>query len=321
MISVLLFGFGRFGKEHLAAWEATGRARIGVIVDPGNPDSTVPRPNSDETIPVVGSISDIPPRARPDAAAVVTPVWSHAEIAKALLDRKIPFLIEKPLAPTSIEGLEILQSANKAEILVMPGHVMRFSAPHVGIYRQLAERGFPSVDVMLRRDRSAALLDMYPGEHPALLTGIHDIDLAQWFTGARVANVVAQQEVSQGKIVGFDATLQHTNGSTSQLSGSYKFPLDAPEQVSDEINVEEHAGKRLAHFTDESSGSTSSNTGASAALIKEVSHFLDVLSGASTARVPLEDAVYCLSVVEAIIQSSKSKGSNVRVSALEEAVR
>ena len=34
MIETLLVGFGRFGKEHLSAWEATGRAQISAIVDP-----------------------------------------------------------------------------------------------------------------------------------------------------------------------------------------------------------------------------------------------------------------------------------------------
>ena len=72
MIETLLVGFGRFGKEHLLAWEATGRAQISAIVDP-TLTIAVLSPDCQRSIPVFASIAEIPANVHFDAAAIVTP--------------------------------------------------------------------------------------------------------------------------------------------------------------------------------------------------------------------------------------------------------
>lgn len=317
MMGVLLFGFGRFGKEHLKAWAATGRAQVVAIVDPGYPEATAPGEGSQPPIPVVPDFDSIPSGISWDVAAVVTPVWSHRDIASLVIREKIPFLIEKPLAPTSQDALFVRNASVISGVFGMPGHIMRFSPPHVKIHSALATSGFPKVNATFRRDRSAALLDMYPGEHPALLTGIHDIDLACWFTGSPVARVSAEDHDREGRRVSFRASLTHENGSETTISGAYDAPVDTPDHVFDRIVIEDPSGPLLAEYSSEASSPGQVPESEDSPLVAEVSHFLDVVTGVvDTPIVTLEDAVHCLAVVEAIIESSRSKGDVVSVAPL-----
>lgn len=315
---VLLCGIGRFGKQHLVAWESTGRSRVEVIVDPSVAGTSIPRPGGTDRIPVVAGLEDIPGETPLDLAAVVTPVWTHVDLAQGLCMRRLPFLVEKPLAPSSTEAREIRDSAERAEVIGMPGHIMRFSPPHVDLHRVLSDRGFPPITLTLRRDRSAALLDLYPGEHPASLTGIHDIDLALWLTGSPVVRVVAHELNANGQCVGFDAVLEHANGSRSLISGSYVFPADTPDRVSDEVVIKDLRGVHIARYAHDSASDEPIDSGVDAALVGEVSHFLDVIAGSvETPIVRLDDAIHGLTVVEAIILSSQSKGEAIQVEPLE----
>ena len=315
---VVLCGIGRFGRQHLLAWESTGRSRVEVIVDPSAAGNSIPRPGGTDRIPIVARLEDIPSDTSLDIAAVVTPVWTHVDLARRLCAKRLPFLVEKPLAPSSIEAREIRDSAERAGVIGMPGHIMRFSRPHADLQRELRERGLPPIALTLRRDRSAALLDMYPGEHPASLTGTHDIDLAIWFTRSPVVRVVARDELANGQCVGFEASLDHANGSRSIISGSYLFALDTPDRVSDEVVIEDLSNGRIARYAHESTSEQPTDTDPDNALFAEVSHFLDVVAGViRTPIVSLDDAIHGLAVAEAIIQSSQLKGEAIQVKPLE----
>lgn len=315
MINALLVGYGRFGEEHLVAWEATGRARVGAIVDPRLTERIVTSPDGTRTIPVFEHLSRVPVDSQPDVAAVVTPVWSHKTIVDTLVERRIPCLVEKPLAPTSTEGQEISDTASRSGVLCMPGHMMRFSPAHAEIRSTMATRGFPVVNLNLRRDRSEALLDIYPGEHPALLTGIHDIDLAVWFTNSPIASVQAERAISGAQHAGFSAQAKHANGSASTISGHYCFPRQSVDATSDEIRIEGANGETLAHIAADSQPDATMAS-PNPVLVKEIEHFLDLFTSvADTPLVTPSDAVHCLAVVEAIIHSSESGGRTVEVRA------
>jgi predicted dehydrogenase len=64
---------------------------------------------------------------RVDAACIVVPTCQHAAVATAFLERGVPVLVEKPLAPTVSEADAILDAARRNECLVQVGHIERFN--------------------------------------------------------------------------------------------------------------------------------------------------------------------------------------------------
>ncbi len=64
-----------------------------------------------------------------DAIAIVTPVSTHYELAAAALDAGKHVFVEKPLANSSQEALELIDRAKQAGVVLMPGHTFLYSPP------------------------------------------------------------------------------------------------------------------------------------------------------------------------------------------------
>jgi predicted dehydrogenase len=64
-----------------------------------------------------------------DAVAIVTPVSTHYELCVDALDAGKHVLVEKPLANSSQEALDLIERAEKANVVLMPGHTFLYSPP------------------------------------------------------------------------------------------------------------------------------------------------------------------------------------------------
>jgi predicted dehydrogenase len=75
-----------------------------------------------------------------EAVAIATPVSTHHRIATAALRAGKHVFVEKPLATSSVEGLELIQLAAREERVLMPGHTFLYSPP-VRTIRSLIDSG------------------------------------------------------------------------------------------------------------------------------------------------------------------------------------
>jgi len=70
-----------------------------------------------------------------DAVAVVTPVWSHYELAKAALENGKHVFVEKPFTSTSAQAQELIELAEKKNLKIMVDHTFLFT----GAVRKIQE--------------------------------------------------------------------------------------------------------------------------------------------------------------------------------------
>jgi predicted dehydrogenase len=75
-----------------------------------------------------------------DAIAIATPVRTHFRLASLALESGKHVLVEKPLAASSAEGLQLVELANARGLTLMPGHTFLYSPP-VNLIRDLIESG------------------------------------------------------------------------------------------------------------------------------------------------------------------------------------
>ncbi|HUK95769.1 MAG TPA: Gfo/Idh/MocA family oxidoreductase [Gaiellaceae bacterium] len=75
-----------------------------------------------------------------DAILISTPVSTHYPLASAALEAGKHVFVEKPLAASSAEGLELVRLAEKKKLVLMPGHTFLYSPP-VNTIRSMIERG------------------------------------------------------------------------------------------------------------------------------------------------------------------------------------
>jgi predicted dehydrogenase len=80
--------------------------------------------------------------ADPDvqAVAIATPVSTHYRLARAALAAGKHVFVEKPLASSSAEALELIDLAADTDLVLMPGHTFLYSPP-VNLGRELIENG------------------------------------------------------------------------------------------------------------------------------------------------------------------------------------
>ena len=74
-----------------------------------------------------------------DAVAVVSPVWTHFELAKASLENGKHVFVEKPFTSNSAQAEELIDLAQKKNLKIMVDHTFLFTAAVKKISHLLAE--------------------------------------------------------------------------------------------------------------------------------------------------------------------------------------
>jgi predicted dehydrogenase len=62
-----------------------------------------------------------------DALAIITPVWTHYELAKAALENGKHVFVEKPFTSTSQQAEELIELAERKNLVIMVDHTFLFS--------------------------------------------------------------------------------------------------------------------------------------------------------------------------------------------------
>jgi predicted dehydrogenase len=75
-----------------------------------------------------------------DAVAIITPVWTHFELAKAALENGKHVFVEKPLTSTSGQAEELIELAERKNLRIMVDHTFLFTGA-VKKIRQLIDEG------------------------------------------------------------------------------------------------------------------------------------------------------------------------------------
>src|SRR5437762_9664218 len=91
-------------------------------------------------IAVATEASEILGSADIDAIAVVTPVWTHYELAKAALENGKHVFVEKPFTSNTAQAEELIELAAKKNLKIMVDHTLLFTGG-VKKIRELVDEG------------------------------------------------------------------------------------------------------------------------------------------------------------------------------------
>ncbi len=120
-----------------------------------------------------------------DAACIAVPTTEHARVARELLEGGLDVLVEKPIATTREDAMQLIELARRRDLVLQVGHVERFS------------RAFAAIRPVLNRPRfiEAHRIGPYPGRATdvsvILDVMIHDLDIVASLAGAEVERVEA----------------------------------------------------------------------------------------------------------------------------------
>ena len=183
-ITVAVVGMGYMGKQHTSVWQ-----QLGVRVVLCSRDASACRGYTDTYgMPVYTDYRTMLDKEKPDAVSVCLPTAMHYDAVKEALERGIAVLCEKPFAADSKEAGELCCLAERKNVLLMVGHVVRFNRAYVYLKRCIEEQRFGKLK-MLEMHRHSPM--------PAWSSG-------SWLTDvARSGGAVKDLHIHESDIIGY----------------------------------------------------------------------------------------------------------------------
>jgi predicted dehydrogenase len=90
-------------------------------------------------IHVTADVNELFSNSAIDAIAVITPVWTHYELAKAALQNGKHVFVEKPFTSTTEQGERLIELAFKKDLRIMVDHTFLFTGAVKKIHQLLSE--------------------------------------------------------------------------------------------------------------------------------------------------------------------------------------
>lgn len=208
-------GVGTMGAHHARIYSSLKDIDLVAVVDP---DRALAQRVA-ETYDCAAFASAEELVGRVDLASVAAPSVEHANIAKYLLRHGIHCLVEKPMAISERECLDIIAAAERAGVVLQIGHIERFN-PAVRQLSQILSSGqrVHAFEAQRMSATSARVTDV----DVVLDLMIHDLDVVLSLVSADVADLSAVG-VRAGPTSGVDyatALLSFTDGAVASLTAS-----------------------------------------------------------------------------------------------------
>jgi predicted dehydrogenase len=277
-------------------------------------------------------------QAKPEAVVIATPNAVHVPVGLACVERRIPMLVEKPIAETVEASNRLVEAADRAGVPLLVGHHRRHN-PIVEKAREIVQGGalgrLTAVAALFLLQKPADYFDAawrrQPGGGPLLINLIHDIDNLRFICGeiaevrAIVSSATRNFAVEDSAAVAF----RFANGAVGTAAVSDAVPAPWSWEISSGENPmypRQHENCYLLTGTDASLAlpaldlwSYRKDRGWRAELsrerlqvrhedpqVRQMRHFCRVVRGEEAPRITGADATRTLAATLAIHQSARS---------------
>ena len=184
---IAVIGAGLIGRKHLSILKDDPAFDVAGIADLSPQAEAYARENGFPYFTAAEALLDA---SKPDGAIVAGPNATHRATALACIARKIPTIVEKPVADTVADALAIVEAAAQAKVPVLTGHHRRHN-PIMQAARDLVARGglgrLVAVNATWLCRKPDDYFDMAwrreAGGGPVLINAIHDIDCLRMVCG------------------------------------------------------------------------------------------------------------------------------------------
>jgi len=168
-----------------------------------------------------------------DLISVVTHVKDHKQITIDALKAGKHVFVEKPMADTQEECDEIIKAAKETDKFFMVGHICRFGVEYA-IAKEEIESGKIGKILSLhaRRNLASCITESHLQKISSLFgDGVHDLDLAFWYTQSKPVSVYAQTRKTRSTIIYDDlgwAMFTLENGAIVVIENIWCLPDNVP---------------------------------------------------------------------------------------------
>ncbi|MGD0227007.1 MAG: Gfo/Idh/MocA family oxidoreductase [Terriglobia bacterium] len=139
MIGIGVIGYGYWGPNIVRNLCGLKSAQVVAISDK-SPAAQRRAKQAHPSVHVTSESSEVLRSPDIDAVAIVTPVWTHFELAKTALENGKHVFVEKPFTSSATQAETLIELAQKKNLKIMVDHTFLFTAA-VKKIRQLIDQG------------------------------------------------------------------------------------------------------------------------------------------------------------------------------------
>lgn len=182
---ISVIGLGVMGKNHLRVLSNIQEVEVPCVCDPVA--------EGDFGALLYKDLDEMLKKEKLEAAVIAVPTAFHKAVALKCIEHGIHVLIEKPVAPSVMEGAEIQRAAIRANVKTAVGYIERFN-PVVGALKaELENKEIYSISITRVGPIPPRIADV------GILTdlSVHDIDLIRFITGKEIkkSNIFKSQKI------------------------------------------------------------------------------------------------------------------------------
>jgi len=139
MIRIGVIGYGYWGPNVVRNFHTHDDSEVVLVCDK-NPKAEARLKKAHPSVAFTTEPSEVLNSPKIDVVAVVTPVWTHYEIAKAALENGKHVFVEKPFTCSVVQAEELIELAERKNLQIMVDHTFLFTGA-VKKIRQLVDEG------------------------------------------------------------------------------------------------------------------------------------------------------------------------------------
>ena len=125
-VRVGVIGYGYWGPNIVRNLHGLEKAQVAAVCD-ASPAALRRAAKSYPGIHLTSDSNEVLRSPDIDAVAVITPVWTHYELAKAALENGKHVFVEKPFTSSSHQAEELIELADRKNLKIMVDHTFLFS--------------------------------------------------------------------------------------------------------------------------------------------------------------------------------------------------
>jgi UDP-N-acetylglucosamine 3-dehydrogenase len=191
LTKVAVIGAGSMGKNHLRVYSELSNVSLVAVSDTDSVNTKTLA--SRFGIQHYEDYRVMLEKEKPEAVSVCVPTALHLEVAKTALEAGAHVLVEKPIAATVEDGIELIEIAKSLGRQLMVGHIVRFN-PAIQALKQKLDEGLLG--------RIFQIVSHRVGPYPARIRDVgvvvdlapHDVDIMRFLTDSNPIRVYAETE-------------------------------------------------------------------------------------------------------------------------------
>ncbi len=338
-LNIAVAGAGTIGLAHIDVLAKSSRCSLSAIVDP-SPAAVATAAQAG--VPLHPSLAALFAMGKPDGIVLATPNHLHLPQALECMAAGVPILLEKPIAATLAEGLQLQKVAEETGARILIGH-HRAHSPIMAKAKEVVDSGKLGNLVSVMGSAQFFKPDAYfasgpwrtqPGGGPILINLIHEVHNLRMLCGDISAVQAFASHATRGFAV--EDTVAINLRFASGVLGSFMLSDTAASARSWEQTSQENPA--YTTYPDEDCYLVSGTLGSLTVptmrlktyprpedrswwkafevsvvamvrndpLKRQMDHFADVIEGKAAPLVSARDGVQNLRVTEAIAQAAKT---------------